>query len=137
MFQSPAWGFCASSCFPSSAVLTRTLSWFGHGCTRNRMHSYHGRYHGSAMDALEIGCTCNTDIIMVLPWMLSKSYALVPWALSWFGHGCLGLKNPWLLNRCFGLKKPGLFNILNIYVYRGTLPKAFCRIVLAVLPCCI
>ena len=65
------------------------------------MHSYSGHYHGSAMDALEVVCTCNTDVIMVWPWMLSKSYALVPWPLSWFGHGCFGLKKPGLSNRLY------------------------------------
>ena len=34
------------------------------------MHSYHGRYHGSAMDALEIVCARTTDVVMVWPWML-------------------------------------------------------------------
>ena len=32
----------------------------------------------------------NTDVIMVRPRMHSKSCALVPRTLSWFGHGCFG-----------------------------------------------
>ena len=51
-----------------------------------------------------ISC-CNTDIIIVRPWMLSKSYALTPWLLLWLGHGC------------FGLKKPGLLKILTMPIY--------------------
>ena len=61
------WGWML---FEAYAIGTRTLSWFGHGCFGNRMHSYHGRYHGSAMDALEIVCARTTDVIMVWPWML-------------------------------------------------------------------
>ena len=34
------------------------------------MRSYHERYHGSAMDALEIVCARTTDVIMVWPCML-------------------------------------------------------------------
>ena len=41
---------------------------------------------------------------MVWPWMLAKSYALVPRPVSRFSHGC------------FCLKKPGLLNGLYIYI---------------------
>ena len=53
------------------ALGTRTLSWFGHGCSGNRMLSEHERYHGLGMDALQ-------------------QYALRKRTLSWLGHGRSG-----------------------------------------------
>ena len=107
-------GFCTSYYFPSSAVVTRTLSCFGQGCTRKRMHSYQGRYHGSAMDALENVCTCNTNAIVVRPWMLSKSYALVPWLLSWFGHGCFRSENARALKQTITIH---VYICIYIYIF--------------------
>ena len=52
------------------ALETRTLLWFGHGCTGNRMLSKHERYYGLGMDALVAVCSRNTNVIMVLAWMI-------------------------------------------------------------------
>ena len=38
------------------ALGTRTLFWFGHGCSGNRMLSKHERYHGLGMDAVVAVC---------------------------------------------------------------------------------
>ena len=72
------------------ALGTRTLSWFRHGCSGNRMLSEHERYHGLGMDALATVCSWNTNVIMVWAWMLWQPYALGTGTLSWFGHGCSG-----------------------------------------------
>ena len=47
-------------------VGTRTLLWFGHGCSETRMLLE----HGLGMDALVIVCSWNTNVIMVWAWML-------------------------------------------------------------------
>ena len=61
----------------SDALRTRTLLWFGHGCSGYRMRSEHERYYGMSMDALVIGCTPrNTNVIMA-------------WAEGLRGSGCL------------------------------------------------
>ena len=39
---------------PSVQTRTRTLLWFGHGCSVNRMQLEHGRYYGLGMDAVGI-----------------------------------------------------------------------------------
>ena len=49
-----------------------------------------------------------TDVIMVRPWMLWKSYALVPRALSWFGHGCFGNRMHLYHGRHYGLAMDAL-----------------------------
>ena len=91
------------------ALGTRTLSWFGHGCSGNRMllehERYHGlgmdaqatvcswntkRYHGLGMGALATVCSWNMNVIMVWAWMLWQPYALGTRTLSWFGHGRIG-----------------------------------------------
>ena len=41
----------------SVQVRTRTLLWYGHGCSVNRMQLEHGRYYGLSMDA--VGNACN------------------------------------------------------------------------------
>ena len=69
---------------------TRTLSWFGHGCSGHRMLSEHEPHHGLGMDALVIVCSSNTNVIMVWAWMLRSSYALGTRTSSWFRHGCSG-----------------------------------------------
>ena len=51
------------------ALETRTLLWFGHGCTGNRMLSRHERYYGLGMDALLTVCSRHTNDIMVWAWM--------------------------------------------------------------------
>ena len=53
------------SWFPS-----RTLSWFGHGCSGDRMPLEHKRYDGFGMDALVTVCSWNRNTIMVWAWML-------------------------------------------------------------------
>ena len=51
------------------ALGTRTLLWFGHGCSSDRMLLEHERYYGLGMDALIIECSATR-----------MSF--------WFGHGC-------------------------------------------------
>ena len=51
------------------ALGTRTLLWFGHGCSHHRV-------------------LCNTNVILVWAWMLQLPYALGTQTLLWFGHGC-------------------------------------------------
>ena len=74
----------------SYALQTRTLSWFGHGCSGHRMLFERERYHGLSTDALVIVCSSKTNVIMVWTWTLWSSYALRTQTLSWFGHGCSG-----------------------------------------------
>ena len=74
----------------SYAFGTRTLLWFGHGCSGHRMLLEHERYYGLGMDALVIVCSWNMNVIMVWAWMLWSSYALGTRAELWFGHGCSG-----------------------------------------------
>ena len=49
------------------ALGTRTFSWFGHGCSGQRMLLEHERYYGLGMDATVTVCSWN---IMVWAWML-------------------------------------------------------------------
>ena len=72
------------------ALGTRTLSWFGHGCSGNRMLLEHERYHGLGMGALATVCSWNTNVIMVWAWAHWQPYALGTRTLSWFGHGRIG-----------------------------------------------
>ena len=58
------------------ALGTRTLSWFGHGCSGHRMLLEHERYHGLGTDALVIVCSWNKNVIMVWAWMVWSSYVL-------------------------------------------------------------
>ena len=74
----------------SYALGTRTLSWFGNGCSGHRMLLEHARYYGLGTDALVIVCSWNTNVIMVWARMLWSSYALRARTISWFGHGCSG-----------------------------------------------
>ena len=71
-------------------VFALTLSWFGHGCSGNRVLGEHERYHGLGMDALATVCSGNTNVIMVWAWAQWQPYALGTRTLSWFGHGCSG-----------------------------------------------
>ena len=72
----------------ADALETRTLSWFGHGCSGEQMLSKHEllwlghgcsgermllkheRYYGSGKDALVSGFSRNTNVIMVWARML-------------------------------------------------------------------
>ena len=88
------------------ALGTRTLSWFGHGCSGNRMLWEHQRYqalgmgdrmlweqeryHGLGRGALATVCSWNTNVIMLWAWMLWQPCALGTRTLSCFGHGCSG-----------------------------------------------
>ena len=67
---------------------TRTLLWFGHGCSSYRVLSKHERYYGLGMDAPGTVCSRNMNVIMVWAWMLKLSCALETRTLLWFGHGC-------------------------------------------------
>ena len=58
------------------ALETRTLLWFGHGCSSYRMLSKHERSYGLGMDAPVTVCSRNTNVIMVWAWMLQLSNAL-------------------------------------------------------------
>ena len=49
------------------ALGTRTFSWFGHGCSGQRMLLEHERYYGLGMGATVTVCSWN---IMVWAWML-------------------------------------------------------------------
>ena len=52
------------------ALGTRTLLWFGHGCSGERMLLEHNHYYGLGMDALVSVCPWNTNMIMVWAWKL-------------------------------------------------------------------
>ena len=71
---------------------THSVLWFGHGCSGYRMHWEHARYCGLRMDALVIGCTQNTNVLVVKAWMRWLSDALRTRTLSWFEHGCSGYR---------------------------------------------
>ena len=71
-----------------SALGTRTLLWFEHGCSHDHMLLEHERYYGLGMDALVSVCSWNTNVIMVWAWMLWSPYSLEARTLLWFGHGC-------------------------------------------------
>ena len=72
------------------ALGTRTELWFWHGCSGHRMLLEHERNYGLGMDALVSGCSRNTNVNMVLAWMLWSPYALGTRTELWFGHGCSG-----------------------------------------------
>ena len=64
------YGLCMDALRPVYALGTRTLLWFGHGCSETRMLLEHERYYGLGMDALRLVCSWNTNVIMVWAWML-------------------------------------------------------------------
>ena len=72
------------------ALGTRTLSWFGHGCSGNPMLLEHERYYALGMGAVATVCSRNTNVIMLWAWMLRQPYALGTRTLSCFGHGRSG-----------------------------------------------
>ena len=49
---------------------TRTLLWFGHGCSVDRMLLEHERNYGLGMDTLVSVCSWNMNVIMVWAWTL-------------------------------------------------------------------
>ena len=57
----------------SYALGTRTLLWFGHGCSGYLMLLEHERYDGLGMDAVVLAHTRNTNVIMV--WALLEQSA--------------------------------------------------------------
>ena len=52
------------------ALGTRRRLCFGHGCSGHRMLLEHERDYGLGMDALVTVCSWNTNVIMILAWML-------------------------------------------------------------------
>ena len=64
------------------------LIMFGHGCSGNRMRSEHERYHALGVGVVAVGCTRNTNVIMVWRRVLPQSDALGTRTSSCFGHGC-------------------------------------------------
>ena len=52
------------------ALETRRFSWFGHGCSGDRMLLEHERYYALGMDVLVTVCSWNTTVLMVRAWML-------------------------------------------------------------------
>ena len=69
------------------ALGTRTLSWFGHACSGNRMLSEHERYHALGMGASPTVCSRNTNVIMLWAWAHRQPHAVGTRTLSCFGHG--------------------------------------------------
>ena len=64
------------------ALGTRTLLWFGHGCSGHGMLWEHERYHDLGMGALVTVCSGNTNVIMIRAWVLWSPYALGTRTLS-------------------------------------------------------
>ena len=92
----------------SYALRTRTLLWFGHGCSGHRMLLEHERYYGLGTDALVIVCSSNTNVIMGWTRMLWSSYALGARTLLRFGHGCSGHRMLLEHERYYGLSMDAL-----------------------------
>ena len=69
------------------ALRTRSLLWFGHGCSGHCVLSEHEHYDGLGMDALVTVCSWNTNAIMGWAWMHWSPYALGTRTLLWFAHG--------------------------------------------------
>ena len=75
------------------------------------MLSEHERYDGLGMDALAVGCSWNTNVIMVwhgfsrdlICWIRKVMVALGTRRLLWFGHGCSGERMRWAHERYNGL----------------------------------
>ena len=105
----------------SYALGTRTLLWFGHGCSGYRMLLEHERYYGLGMDALVIVCSWNTNVIMVWAWMLWLSYALGTRTLLWFGHGCSGYRMLLEHEHYYGLGMDALVSVCSSFI--GSCPQ--------------
>ena len=95
------------------ALETRTLLWFGHGCTGHRMLSEHERYYGLGMDAMVTVCLRNTSVILVEAWMHWSPYALETLTLLWFGHGCTGHRMLSEHERYYGLGMDALVTVCS------------------------
>ena len=95
------------------ALGTRTLSWFGHGCSGNRRRLEQERYHGLGMGAVATVCSRNTNVIMVWAWMLWQPYALRTRTLSWFGHGRSGNRRRLEQERYHGLGMDALATVCS------------------------
>ena len=95
------------------ALETRTILWFGHGCTSHRMLSKHERYYGLGMDALVTVCSRNTNVIMVWAWMHWSPYALETRTLLWFEHGCTGHRMLSKHERYYGLGMDALVTVCS------------------------
>ena len=85
------------------ALGTRTFSWFGHGCSGQRMLLEHERYYGLGMDATVTVCSWNTNVISVWAWVLWSPRAFGTRTFSWFGHGCSGQRMLLEHERFYGL----------------------------------
>ena len=75
------------------------------------MQPEHERYYGLGMDALVIGCTRNTHVIMVWAWMLWLSDAVGTRTSFWFGHGCFGERMHSEHERYYGLGMDALVSV--------------------------
>ena len=95
------------------ALGTRTLSWFGHGCSGNRMLWEHERYHALGMGALATVCSGNTNVIMLWAWAHWQPCALGTRTLSWFGHGRIGNRVLWEHERYHGLGMDALATVCS------------------------
>ena len=95
------------------ALGTRTELWFGHGCSDDRLLLEHERNYGLGMDALVIGCSWNTNGIMVWAWMLWSPYALGTRTESWFGHGCSDQRMLLEHERNYGLGMDALITVCS------------------------
>ena len=102
---------CAWMPWSAYALGTRMLSWFGHGCFGQRMHSAHERYYGLGMDALVSVCSWNMN--MVWAWMPWSAYALRTRTLLWFGHGCSGYRMLLEHERYCGLGMDALVSVCS------------------------
>ena len=85
------------------AIGTRKNSWFVHGCSGQSMLLEHARNYGLGMDALDSGCSWNTNGVMVWAWMLWSAYALGTRTGLWFEHGCSGHRMLLEHERSYGL----------------------------------
>ena len=83
----------------SYALGTRTVLWFGHGCSGQRMLLEHERYYDLGLGALVKLCSWNTNGLMVWAWMLWSMYALGTRTIFWLGPGCSGRRSSLNTNR--------------------------------------
>ena len=69
--------------------------------------------NGLGMDALVIGCTWNTNAIMVGAWMRWGLYALGTRTLLWFEHGCARYRTHSEHERYYGLGMDALVAVCS------------------------
>ena len=72
----------------SYALGTRTLLWFGHGCSGDCMFLEHERYYSLGMDARIIVCFWNTSVIKGMDALVSKCSWNMNIIMVW--AGCSG-----------------------------------------------